>query len=295
MTKIKDTPPPKTEILSETKRESTPESQTSPNSGLADISQSGSELGPETVQDPTQTVAEPGFTIDEPSQQPPPDQEPTGDPLQDTQRAFHEAREEIKEKDERIKRLEELMSTVVANNQFTRQQAPAPPPPEMQALFNPEPTEDERIDPIRYIQRREKALKVERQIENTIREMTDFQNRHPDWPKHKSKMDKVAAEEPWIISGPGGLERAFHRARELDELEGLRSKVKTQTDQAYQAGAQAQRQKGPPAFVSPGANRIPGSVARDELGRPLPPADFHKWDSNAQYQWLDRNGYIKHE
>ena len=127
---LRNKPAPPTEILSETRHVINPGQQTSPNEGLP----------PAQPAQPanTQTVAEGPFTIDETGQPtiPPVEQpavegqpaEPSGDPLADTQRAFHQKAQEVAQKEKELQQMKDVLSAVVLNQQMGGHRAPQPPP-----------------------------------------------------------------------------------------------------------------------------------------------------------------------
>lgn len=267
-------PPPKTEILSETREELTVEPQTSPNLGLADPSQSEVSALEEETQEQLQTEAEiePGFTVDE-------EGEPTGDRLEDTQRAFHETREELSQ-------LKKVLAAMVANTQAGGQTPAGGPPPIPPEMLSPEPTEEERLDPTKYVRRMIGISEMKRQYESTVQEMHNFVDTHSDWQDLYPTMMEIKNEEPLSFQGPGTLSRLYNRAKEREELKGYRDAMKDTSDKAFQAGVNTQRKKGPKPFVSP-------SGAGGMRTKATMPPGFTSWPTSKQKQWLEDHGFVK--
>lgn len=276
----KTNPPPETKILSVDRREVTDPSRTSPNSGLADPSQAEPEVVPIEPSGQEPETGDQPFTLDEedrPAGEPVGD-EPTGDPLKDTQAAFTKTTQELA-------KMKKVLAAVVANTQVggqAPQQAP-PIPPEM---LSPDPTEDERLDPTKYTQRMMGLAEMNRRREGMVQEMHNFVDSHPDWQDLMPTMQQIKGEDPDVYQGPGALSRLHRRAKERDELTGYREAMKGSADKAFQAGANMQKQKGGSPFVSPsggGGGRSKSAV----------PPDYLQWDTDKQLQWLKDHGLYK--
>ena len=288
-TPIKTNPPPETEILSETRREITDPSQTSPNPGLADPSQVAAEtvLTEPSGQEP-ETVDQP-FTIDEGGEPPPPEpsgdellgDEPTGIPLKDTQAALTKTSQELA-------KMKKVLNFMVANAQVGGGQAQPQAPPIPPEMLSSEPTEDERLDPTRYTKRMLLLQDMERRRESTIQEMQIFTDTHSDWQDLLPTMQQIRNENPDAYQRPGSLSRLHKAAKDREELEGYRAGMKDSADIALQAGANMQRKKSGSAFVSHSG----GGVGRS---RSAQPADFAKWDTGKQLQWLKDHGLYKED
>lgn len=283
---LKTNPPPKTEILSQAKRELTDLAETSPNLGLADPSGPMAPIAPEETPEPlTETVEQP-FTIDETGEGESTEEEPTHDPLKDTQRKLHDTTTKLSQ-------LQKAMNAMIADRQLSGMQAtPQQPniPPEM---FSAEPTEHERNDPqgsIRYTQRMMFLAEMNRRREATEREMENFVGSHPDWEDLLPTMQRIKQEEPMAYHGPGTLSRLYKRAKEIEELEGYRLAIKDGADKAMQAGVQMQRQKGKRAFVSPTGTGMPAGQRQIKMPPPEIQADTKKF-----LEWLKQNGFYREE
>ena len=292
-TPIKTNPPPETEILSETRREITDPSQTSPNPGLADPSQvAAEETSEETLEQKPETVDQP-FTIDEGGEPPPPEplgdeppaDEPTGIPLKDTQAALTKTSQELA-------KIKKVLAFMVANAQTGGGQAPPqlqqpPIPPEM---LSSEPTEDERLDPTRYTKRMMLLQDMDRRREATIQEMQTFTDTHSDWQDLLPTMQQIRNENPDAYQRPGSLSRLHRVAKEREELLGYRSAMKGSADIALQAGANMQRKKGGSAFVSPSGGG--GGGGRGQIK--MPPPDVQA-NTEKYLQWLKDHGFYKED
>lgn len=286
---IKTNPPPETEILSETRREVTDSSQTSPNLGLADPSQVAAETVPtEPLGQEPETVDQP-FTIDEggkplPSEPPGdelPDDEPTGIPLKDTQAALTKTSQELA-------KIKKALAFMAANVQMGGGQAPQQAPSIPPEMLSPEPTEDELLEPTKYTKRMLILQDMDRRREATIQEMQTFTDTHSDWQDLLPTMQQIRNENPDAYQKPGSLSRLHRAATEREELEGYRAAMKDGADKAFQAGANMQRKKGGSAFVSPSGGG--GGRSRSAV-----PPDFDKWDTGKQLEWLKEHGLYKED
>lgn len=284
---LKTNPPPKTEILSETREELTNPSQTSPNSGLVDPSQAKAEVTPDEVLGQEKETVDQPFTIDEEGGEPPVDEpsgdEPTGDPLKDTQAAFTKTTQELA-------KMKKVLAAVVANTQMGggQMQPQAPPiPPEM---LSPEPSEEERLDPTKYTKRMLYLAEMGRRNDAITAEMTNFVDTHSDWEDLMPTMQQVKNEDPDAYQKPGSLSRLYKRAKEREELQGFREAIKNSADVALQAGANMQKQKGGKPFVSPSGGG--GAGGRRQVKMPSPEIQA---DTTKFLQWLKNNGFYRED
>jgi len=276
---IKTNPPPETEILSEVRQEVTDPLQTSPNPGLADPSQAAAEETPgRDLEQETETVDQP-FTIDEGGEPLP--GEPSGDPLKDTQRAYHETKGELA-------KIKKVLAFMVANTRAGGRQAPPQGPQIPPEMLSPDPTEDERLDPTKYTKRMMILQDMERRRESTIQEMQTFTDTHSDWQDLLPTMQQIRDENPDAYQRSGSLSRLHRAAKEREELDGYREAMKGSADIAIQAGANMQKKKGSSPFVSPSGGG--GGKSKSVM-----PPDFPRWDTDKQLQWLKDHGLYKED
>ena len=287
--KTKDNPPPATEILSVTPSFEIDESgeRPSPKPELAGASESVPQTGPEFVQEPE--TEEPSSEQPETPEQPftteELGEEPTGDPLKDTQRAYHKLSEQVKEQ-------ANLIHALTVDRHMRPSPAPAAPqlPPEM---TSPDPVGDEAfgVDPNfpgKFMRRQQGLMMMNLQQRDTEREMRDFVDGNKNWKEMVPVMQEVFNEEPRAYQGPGALSRLHKQAKDRRELKQLRESAARVKEESLQAGVKMGKQTRERTFVSPGAagTAMPGKLT-------APPPDFHTWDTAKQKQWLGEHGYLK--
>ena len=278
-----DSPPP-TKILSQgPTHEVTPEE-------LAQMTSSNVELAnqpnPEPPQAPQEPVEPEGQRFEFEEEAEPgefPSEEPTGDPLEDTKRKLHETTQELA-------KMKKVVSAITAERGI---QDIAPQPSGVsqypREFFNPNPTYEEQQEPYKYTQRMLMVQEIARQQGELQREMQDFVDRNPNWQEYYADMQQIKAEDPYAYQGPGTLTRLIKRAKERRELTELREKGQQVRDQAFQAGAQMQRQTKASPFVSP-QGQMPTVPSRGPKQLPLESKD---WKVDELYEWLKKNGYVR--
>lgn len=277
-------PPPVTEVLSESPRFAIDETGegTLPKPELAGASESMPQSGTEFVQEPEteEPESEQPFTTEELGE------EPTGDPLKDTQRAYHKLSQQVKEQSD-------LIHALTVDRQMRPPPAPVAPPSLPPEMLSPDPIGDEvfGVDPnfpAKFMRRQQGLMKMEIQQRDTEKEMRDFVDRTPDWKDMVPTMQEVFDEEPRAYQGPGALSRLHKRAKERQELKQYRETAERIKEESLQAGVKMGKQARGRTFVSPGAagSAMPGKLT-------APPPDFPTWETSKQRQWLAANGYLK--
>jgi len=210
--------------------------------------------------------------------------EPSGDPLKDTQRAYHKLTTEVKEQ-------ARLIHALTVDKQMRPPPSPEPQvPPEM---LSPEPITGETIGedpnfPAKYMRRQQGLMVTSFQQHEMQREMREFVDRNPEWPKLYPVMQEIMVEDPQAYQGPGGLSRLHKRAKEKAELKEYREKMTQAQEASLQAGVKMGKQGGGRTFAAPGGtgSSMPGK-------RTAPPADYAMWDAAKQRKWLEENDYIR--
>jgi len=268
MPELNQKPAPVTEVLSVTTREVTEGDVTSPKQELP-----STEPGTQVEETQSETVeTQPEKTVDESGQ-------PTGDRVRDAQRAFHEKAQE----NATLRKALEL----IANQQQIPPQQPQIP----QEFFSEVPIRDEVIGidpdyPAKFVRRQNALLDYRREQVDMKREYMNFVDTHPDLPEMFPVMQKLRNLDPDAYQGTNALRRLYRHARDQQELEGYRERMKSNVNEAQVRGAQQERTKPGNVFVKPaGGNRLPASNQ--------PPKDYVNWDTGKQLQWLREHGFVK--
>jgi len=276
------TPPPKTEILSVAERPLTLES-----AGLAESdSEAGSPVNtpvdtgePKPISEqPYEIPMEPSPAV-EPAEEISPEPEVvTHEPLRDTQRKLHETTEELA-------RMKKLVEGLLFDKEIKAPEPEFPP-----GFFDPNPTEEERVDPNLYTQR---MMRIQ-QIRDNQKDIQGFVERNPDWKSHYPKMKEVADKYPMLRTGPNYFQNLFNLAKQEEELETLKSAISSAEQRGMKAGSQMeQAKKTEPTFVKPSGGASPRAKPTIPDFKGINPATSREWTSDEISRWAKEHGYYR--
>lgn len=219
----------------------------------------------------------------------------THDPLKDTQRRMHEEIEKRQALEGKLEKIEgdmkALISGVVSERQLHNTTEPSresEPPTE---FFDPNPTEDEKIDPILYNQRMRRVDAYNKAKEEKARAIMGFVKENPDWKQWQPKMNEISEKMPSLKYGPDSLSNLLELAKKDKQIEDMKETLKEAEEAGLTAGAQIEKNK-TEVFVKPGAASPRASVTVPNWDG-LNPATGRVWTSDEMAQWAKENGLYR--
>lgn len=240
-----------------------------------------------------------GPTKVQPSEVPLPDEgkvkteDVTHDPLKDTQRRMHEEIEKGKVLEEKFAKLEgdykALVSGAVAERGLhTAEPSQKEPPPE---FFDPNPTEDETVDPTKYTMRMRNVDAYNREREERTRAITSFVKANPGWKEHQPAMNAISERMPALKYGPDSLSNLLELAKQEKEREDMKKTLKEAEASGFTAGVHMEKGK-TEVFVKPGA-AAPAATITEPDWDSINPATGKVYTSEDVTQWAKDNNLYR--
>lgn len=217
----------------------------------------------------------------------------THDPLKDTQNRMRLEIEKSKGLEDKLAKLETdyraLVSGAVAERGLhTAEPSQKEPPPE---FFDPNPTEEETVDPTKYTMRMRNVDAYNREREERTRAITSFVKANPGWKEHQPAMNAISERMPALKYGPDSLSNLLELAKQEKEREDMKKTLKEAEESGFTAGANMEKGK-TEVFVKPGA-AAPAGVITEPDWNSINPATGKVYTSEDMTQWAKEHNLYR--
>lgn len=218
----------------------------------------------------------------------------THDPLKDTQRKMHEEIEKRKVLEEKLERMEADHKALISGVAIERGLHTTAEPREKEpspAFFDPNPTEDETVDPTKYTMRMREVDAYNRDKQERTTAITSFVKANPGWREYQPKMNEISERMPALKYGPDSLSNLLELAINEKERESMKKTLKEAEAAGFDAGVKMEKGK-TEVFVKPGAAAPAATVTVPDWDA-VNSATGKVWTSDEMTQWAKDHGLYR--